>query len=213
MDLFSQRAVFLSRVARAARCSPFLSLFLSHLSLPRVIILRLRWPSTRRRVAIDFKIGRRTPCASSPSPSPPPPVVPPSHHPVCPRFPVSAIAAAEPAAVHGDMVQELAARTAKWWSLPLSPSRTVATVFLVVTRTMCRRLWKRLRRVTPRWERICVYVRPTLLSLYACTPLFLSLSHFTLWVCRKLAKGVQRPLKSRFVFFLYYIYVLIFFKL
>lgn len=29
-------------------------------------------------------------------------------------LPVSAIAAAEPAAVHGDMVQELAARTAKW---------------------------------------------------------------------------------------------------
>lgn len=35
----------------------------------------------RRRVAIDFKIRRRTPCASSP-----PPVVPPPHRPVCPRF-------------------------------------------------------------------------------------------------------------------------------
>lgn len=97
-----------------------LSLFLSRLSFPRFIILRLRWPSTRRRVAIDFKIRRRTPCAparcrrrllyllliilSVPCA--------PSHFPV--STPVSAIAAAEPAALHGDMVQEFAARTAKW---------------------------------------------------------------------------------------------------
>lgn len=104
---FSHRKCFsLSLSTTVFSLSLSLSLFLSslRLSFPRFIILRLRWPSTRRRVAIDFKIRRRTPCASSP------PVVPPPHHPVCPRFPVSAIAAAKPATVHEDMVQEFAVR-------------------------------------------------------------------------------------------------------
>jgi len=49
---------------------------------------------------------------------------------------------------YGNMVQKLAVRPVKWWSLALSRSGTVATVFFVVT--MCHRVWKRLRCVTPR---------------------------------------------------------------
>lgn len=61
------------------------------------------------------------PCASSPPSLPP--VVPPPHHPVCPRFSVSAIVAVEPADIDGDMVQEPAARSAKWWSLAVLATR------------------------------------------------------------------------------------------